>query len=296
MRRNEQGLRVGKASVYCYDCAEMNVKEILDRTPPVILYHYTNQRGLLGILSSKQIWASHTQYLNDAREFQHAIDLMKEELSRMKAEAAYRDQGHLIAELEEALTLKGIGKMNVCVCSFSQNGDLLSQWRAYGDGPGFSIGFSGDFLRAIANEHSFWLAPVLYQDREQHEFIRTLLNDVLTENLQRGMIQNGDDDARRVGGNLLAYLNRYAPIVKHKSFSEEQEWRIITRPMYCSHKQFGYREGASMLVPYFRIGSLRAAEAHDQRNCGRTNPPSRAILRFASRAACQRRNGRSNRS
>jgi len=233
----------------------MNVKEILNRTPPVILYHYTNQRGLLGILSSKEIWASHTQYLNDAREFQHAIDLMKEELSRMKAEAAYRDKGHLVAEIEEALTLKGIGNVNVCVCSFSQNGDLLSQWRAYGGGSGFSIGFPGDFLRAVANEHSSWLAPVLYGDHEQREFVRTLLNDVLTENLQRGTTQNGNDnDSLPVGGNLLAYLNRYAPIVKHKSFSEEREWRIITRPMACSNKQFGYREGFSMLIPYFRIG------------------------------------------
>ena len=24
--------------------------------------------------------------------------------------------------------------INVCVCSFSEKGDILSQWRAYGDG------------------------------------------------------------------------------------------------------------------------------------------------------------------
>jgi hypothetical protein len=209
----------------------------------------------LGIFSSKEIWASHTQYLNDAREFQHAIDLMKDELSRMKAEAPYRDKAHLVGEIEEALTLKGIGSMNVCVCSFSQNGDLLSQWRAYGGGSGFSIGFPGDFLRTVASECDSWLAPVLYEDDEQRHLVRTLLNDVLTENFQRRIIQNEDDnDSLPVGGNLLAYLNRYAPILKHKSFSEEREWRIITRPKACSSKLFGYREGVSMLIPYFRIG------------------------------------------
>jgi hypothetical protein len=233
----------------------MNAKEILDRTPPAILYHYTNQGGLLGILESKEIWASHTQYLNDAREFQHAIDLMKEELSRMKTEAAYRDKGHLVGELEEALTLKGTGTMNVCVCSFSENGDLLSQWRAYGGSSGFSIGFPGDFLKVIAKGHSFWLAPILYEDHDQRQFVRTLLNDVLTENVQRGTIEHEDENEHLpVGGNLLAYLNRYAPIVKHKSFLEEREWRIITRPLACSNKQFGYRAGASTLVPYYRIG------------------------------------------
>src|SRR5262249_9648882 len=30
------------------------------------------------------------------------------------------------------------------------------------------------------------------------------------------------------------YLNRYAPILKHKSFEEEREWRIISRPLMCA--------------------------------------------------------------
>jgi hypothetical protein len=39
-------------------------------------------------------------------------------------------------------------------------------------------------------------------------------------------------------GNLVAYLLRYAPILKHKSFSEEEEWRIIPRPRNCSDDRF----------------------------------------------------------
>ena len=53
--------------------------------PPAILYHYTTQQGLLGIIRDKEIWASHTQYLNDAREFRHALDLIKEELLKIKS-------------------------------------------------------------------------------------------------------------------------------------------------------------------------------------------------------------------
>lgn len=52
---------------------------------------------------------------------------------------------------------------------------------------------------------------------------------------------------------MVAYLNRYAPILKHKSFADEREWRIISRPLMCVHDRFGYRQGTSMLVPYFRI-------------------------------------------
>lgn len=240
----------------------MNVKEILDRVPPTILYHYTTQKGLLGIITDKEIWATHTQYLNDVREFRHAIDLVNEELSAMKSGGRYQAQIEWLCEMEEALALRHLEGINVCVCSFSEHGDVLSQWRAYSGGPsGFSIGFSGAYLKAIAEQLNFWLVPVLYEGNEQRELVRTLLNDVLTENLKRPskFKEQNHIVGEPVGGNLVAYLNRYAPILKHKSFAEEREWRIITRPLFCQHERFGYRAGPSMLVPHFRI-PLRSQE------------------------------------
>jgi hypothetical protein len=232
----------------------MNTKEILRRQPPETLYHYTNQSGILGIVGNKEIWASHTQYLNDASEFRHAVELVKEELSRMKLEPPLRDRTELLCEMEGALVM-GIETINVCVCSFSARGDLLSQWRAYGGrASAFSIGFSGSFLRAISDKLDCWLVPVVYTANEQHRLVRTLLDDVLDENSRR----RADNQERRtaegpVGGNLVAYLNRYAPILKHESFCEECEWRIISRPLMCSQQRFCYREGPSTLVPYFKI-------------------------------------------
>jgi hypothetical protein len=63
-----------------------NVKEILYRTPPPVLYHYTTQQGILGIIRDKEIWASHTQYLNDVREFRHALDVREELPAMIKAQ------------------------------------------------------------------------------------------------------------------------------------------------------------------------------------------------------------------
>ena len=57
----------------------------------------------------------------------------------------------------------------------------------------------------------------------------------------------------RRGGNLITYLNSYSPILKHETFSEEREWRIVTRPLMCRNKRFDYRPGRSMLIPYYRI-------------------------------------------
>lgn len=231
----------------------MNVKEVLHRPPPDLLFHYTTQAGLLGIIERKEIWASHTQYLNDVREFQLAITLVQEELHSMKSHRA--EHRGLVNEMERGLA--GIETINVCVCSLSADGDVLSQWRAYG-GPasGFAVGFSGAFLRTVSDALGFWLVPVHYEEQEQRLLIRTLLEDVLSENLQRREERQSDGDGvpgQPPGGNLVAYLNRYAPILKHKSFSEEKEWRIISRPLPCTNDRFGYRASASMLIPYYRM-------------------------------------------
>jgi len=229
----------------------MNAREILSRQPPATLYHYTTQHGLLGIVESKEIWASHTQYLNDAREFRYAIEIVREQIAEIKREPLQRRYVNLLEEME--LDLDGVESINVCVCSFSAEGDALSQWRAYSHGgSGFSIGFSGAFLREVTNSLDFWLVPVLYQAAQQRALIRTLLEDVLDENSRLKQVGQ-EDPVRQPGGGLVAYLNRYAPILKHQSFSEEQEWRIVSRPLFCSREGFGYRSGTSMLIPYYRI-------------------------------------------
>lgn len=234
----------------------MNVKEILQRRPPAVLHHYTTQQGLLGIIGSGEIWASHNQYLNDVREFRHAVSLVEEELASMTRAPWNGPKLEVLKNMQADLT--GIEDINVCVCSFSEVADVLSQWRAYGgQASGFSVGFSGEFLRAVSDALGFWLVPVLYEEDAQRAFIRTLLADVVAENIEQQAKQDGDvDDARqggRPGGNLVAYLNRYAPILKHRSFAEEKEWRIVSRPLICSRDLFAYRPGASMLIPYFRI-------------------------------------------
>jgi hypothetical protein len=42
--------------------------EHIDREPPALLCHYTNQHGLLGIVSTGEIWATSVDNLNDRKE------------------------------------------------------------------------------------------------------------------------------------------------------------------------------------------------------------------------------------
>ena len=146
----------------------------------------------------------------------------------------------------------GLESINVCVCSFSEAGDILSQWRAYGDGVAkFSIGFSGALLRQVSDQMGSWLVRCCYREGEQRALVRALLEDVLKENM--AWVPQDDVESEDMylprGGNLIAYLNRYAPILKHETFSEEREWRIVTRPIMCRNDRFGYRPVDRCLFP-----------------------------------------------
>lgn len=92
----------------------------------------------------------------------------------------------------------------------------------------------------------------MYDPDQQMQLVQLLLADVLDELTKRGPYDRAKVPNPR-GGDLIAYLNRYAPILKHKSFEEEREWRIISRPLSCTFERFGYRAGSSMLIPYFRV-------------------------------------------
>lgn len=225
--------------------------DVLSPSPPDALYHYTTQVGLIGIVQDKAIWATHTQYLNDHQEYKHAIQLVKDQLATLLKEAPKGTTKELLAEMEQSI--EGIESVNVCVCCFSEVKDSLSQWRAYGgSSSGYAIGFTGAFLRDVSNKNNFHLVRCIYKPSEQKALVRALLEEVLEENIECRKTEK-ETDAEPQGGNLGAYLHRYAPILKNISFAEEREWRLISRPMSCTREGFDYRPGDSMITPFFRI-------------------------------------------
>jgi hypothetical protein len=52
--------------------------------PPSTLYHYTSQKGLLGIIEKGEIWATDILYLNDTMEYKYAVNLFSEKIEKFK--------------------------------------------------------------------------------------------------------------------------------------------------------------------------------------------------------------------
>ncbi len=233
---------------------------------PDTLYHYTTQAGLLGILQNDEIWATHTQYLNDQREYRHALKLVRDEIQKRKSNTTDSEEKAVLGEMYSAI-IAGVEFINICVCSFSEVGDSLSQWRAYGGtAGGFAIGFHGGFLANAAKTQNAFLVPCVYELDQQRNIIEKFVDMVLHENLaHRGVEESGDDDDFwRHGGNLRPFLNQIAPAMKDPSFREEEEWRIISRPLMCTTERFAYRQGKSTIVPYFRFPLSKTANEAGQ--------------------------------
>jgi hypothetical protein len=221
----------------------MNIDEIVNSAPPVDLYHYTNQQGLLGIVNNKEIWSTKAHYLNDSREFSYAIDLVNEVLSSKK-----------YSKNEDAQELKTrigyVTTVNVCVTSFTKNGDLLSQWRGYGEGGvGYSIGLIGAELKRLANAQRFILCPVIYEKSDQILLVREIIERWLagTHHVD-GLTPTQDEPPE-----FEDYFAMLAPMFKDPSFKEEGEWRLISPMLSCDLDRFSFRAGRYFLIPYYRF-------------------------------------------
>ena len=86
---------------------------------PDVLYHYTTQAGLLGIIQSKQIWATSVLFLNDTTEINYAIKLIQENTNKFCEERKLNQEETQFLEdfekkLDEYSTILIIKKMVGC--------------------------------------------------------------------------------------------------------------------------------------------------------------------------------------
>ena len=107
--------------------------------PDGLLYHYTDTRGFHGIFTSRCVWATDYRLLNDRREMVCGEDAFKDVAIELSKDAELPGAHRiLITELSNLYDRFKLTRMfNPFVVSFSEEGDLLSQWRAYSaDGAG----------------------------------------------------------------------------------------------------------------------------------------------------------------
>jgi len=203
----------------------------------------------MGIIEKNEIWATKIQYLNDENEYKLALRLAKFYLvDLLSKENSAKDEARL-DELVESLN--GINDINICVCSLSEQGDLLSQWRGYSSSlGGYSIGFSSEKLKFIAEKEGIKLIKCIYDTKEQKSLIKNMIDMVLKEEIAEPELSSKYYDFSERCDLFREKLSEISPLIKDASFAEEAEWRLITTR---SFDELSFRSGRSMLIPFYKI-------------------------------------------
>ena len=152
-----------------------------------LLYHYTTADGLIGIVSTQQLWATRAFYFNDAGEILGGIRTAQEQLRRLQEASRDPEDGARWEWLSKQLARVGteLTSMPVFVCSLSAAPDLLSQWRAYCRGGGFAIGLPADALSDVAASQGFSLTPCVYSEDDHGILMRETIETVAVSGFGR---------------------------------------------------------------------------------------------------------------
>lgn len=160
----------------------------------------------------------------------------------------------------------------------SEEGDLLSQWRAYADGgAGVSIGFEREYFEELGatkrdrnDDFNASLTKIEYDPGKQREIVAEHLDDILrlvSEGaLQRPTLLTSEDEAKRCQDKFRSMCLRFMFFIfplftlKSPAFVEEREWRIISHLVrdpksgemdVISNMEF--RALSDRIVPFVRI-------------------------------------------
>ncbi|WP_286241146.1 DUF2971 domain-containing protein [Neptuniibacter halophilus] len=211
--------------------------------------HYTDVNALHSIISKQKIWLTDIRFLNDSQELIKGFEIFEEILKAPITTPLLAHQDHIDISKDYILTLIqehqlfGSSEDPIFVFSLSQEHDLLSQWRAYGD---YAIEFDEEML----SEEFKTLSTCIYEPLAQKqaavtaitEAIETVSNDF---EISRGYTQEQTD-------SFLCSLLARAALFKHDGFQEEKEARIII-DSFSEAKKIHYRARGNMLIPYIEL-------------------------------------------
>jgi hypothetical protein len=245
------------------DSATVSVPEELNSLDaPGLIYHYTDGEGLLGILNRKHegrmIWASDLHLLNDSRELDYPISLIHPWLEELRtnylnerATVPNRGTDESVYDLIQQRLTGSNDLYRVFAACFCESDDLLSQWRSYGSG-GYAIGFSAEDLKQShlesdgSTETRLALRKVAYGVESAARDLRGI-KAALEQLSPWGM--HGMRSHMFTLHQLLPEVAR----IKHSSWTEEQEWRLIVSAYRPQHLAPSFRVTTVGIVPFLKL-------------------------------------------
>jgi hypothetical protein len=223
------------------------------------LYHYTSGATLIRILESSQMWSTQVACMNDSKEWIHAIETFKKGLDEYRRGTFNPAFEPCLKRLEQACENPEASAVGVFLTCFSEKRDDLSQWRAYGGPTGYSLCFSVERLINIVSGFGGinLLSPVLYG---WEGGARTLIEDAIKwaehhflRGIDRKRAPTVEEWAEDFSRYWLWSLSFYAPFLKHESFRDEAEWRVVHTLMDEDKPNLTFQQRTSMMTRHLPL-------------------------------------------
>lgn len=235
---------------------DIDCNELFSCSPPEVLYHYTNLDGAAGIIQNASFWLTKFTYLNDKTELHHAIRLFQSEVRQYVVELDNKELKQFLNKASEQLEC--FEETNLCIGCFCENGDLLSQWRAYGcSGSGMALGFNSKRLDSFKSTKSIHLWKCVYAWAQQVRIIKGLVQVLVNSFNVILKGKDGNDNWEKTKRDLIGYFNStflmVAPVLKNAHFQEEQEWRLITSSLSCDNKSYCVKISSERVSQYYNL-------------------------------------------
>lgn len=232
-----------------------NLNYFTTQSPQKSLYHYTSLDGFTGIIDSRNMWASNPLYLNDSTELLLAQSLMRESITaRLNSKIKAPVNKEILEQMDYWLSLGTINNHLIFVISFSEKGNLLSQWRGYTQkNRGVSFGFTPRDIDFLAGSQSYRLLKCVYDYVDQNKIVEDVIDAILIY-----CRESSPDAKKHQSQSYFTCLEECSELVlissvliKHSSFSEECEWRLVSPiSRITNDPTVKYRVGDSALIPY----------------------------------------------
>lgn len=224
-----------------YSDVEQKIIKSITNNLPQYIYHYTSPIGLMGILQSKKLWCTRSDYLNDRTELLYAYEVVSEVIEENIFSLDFKlfFKERFLGGFEEDQADKR--RKSHYICSFSSAKDELGLWNYYTksiDHAGYNIGFvSSDLSNSIneKNTHPFekkTFGKVIYDPKEQKELLRELMIP-LSKYYDQNQIAKINHNYRllltsEIMHDISNFLYTLALFFKHPAYKHEEEYRIIS--------------------------------------------------------------------
>jgi hypothetical protein len=218
------------------------------------IYHYTDINGLIAILESQSFFCTNINFLNDRKEFNHGVEIVKQNINSITEKTGNNEiLKYLKTEIDSTLDIDRY------VTCFSKNGDLLSQWRSYGnEGKGIAIGFAPHDMEDSIADQVFGM-DIVYSPEIQNGIIEEYLKiipEYFKQNKELFDWGNYNYDYL-VAKSTIEFLEGAIATFKHPSFIEEEEFRIEYKFAgvlnKSKEKTILFRSSENLIIPYVEL-------------------------------------------